>query len=119
MIEIQTTSDENILNFFPPKDFLQGGDIEFVTAKSLRKSPLAEAIFDLGGIEQILLTSDMISITKNKQTDWKNLRPLILAEIMNYVDRKSTNELNNFSRNYELCYFRSTAGSYKRRKNRC
>ena len=85
MIEIQSTADENILNFFPPKDFLQGGSVEFVTAKSLRKSPLVEAIFDLGGIEQILLTSDMISVTKNEQAEWKNLRPLILAEIMDYI----------------------------------
>lgn len=85
MIEIQQTSDENTINFFPPKDFLKGGNVEFVTAKSLRRSPLAEAIFDLGGITQILLTSDMISVTKNEASDWKNLRPLILAEIMDYI----------------------------------
>lgn len=85
MIEIQSTPNENVLNFYPPKEFLQGGNIEFITAKSLRKSPLAEAIFDLGGIENILMTSDMISITKTQNTEWKNLRPLILAEIMDYI----------------------------------
>ena len=85
MIEIQQTSDENILNFYPPKDFLQGGNVEFVTSKSLRKSPLAEAVFDLGGIETILMTSDMISVTKKQDVKWESLRPLILAEIMDYI----------------------------------
>lgn len=85
MIEIQQTPDENVLNFFPPRDFLKGGNIEFVTAKSLRKSPLAEAIFDLEGIETILMTPDMISVTKKQNIKWEDLRPLILAEIMDYI----------------------------------
>jgi len=85
LIEIQATANENTLNFFPPKDFLKGGNVEFVTEKSLRRSPLAEAIFDLGGVRHILLTPDMISVTKNDTAEWKNLRPLILAEIMDYI----------------------------------
>lgn len=85
MIEIQKTANDNVLNFFPPKSFFNGDTLEFITAKSVRKSPLAEAIFDLGGVESVLMTKDMISVTKSSDADWNNLKSLIMAEIMDYV----------------------------------
>ena len=50
MIEIQETPDANVINFFPPQPLLKQGSAEFVDAKSIRKSPLAEQIFDIGGM---------------------------------------------------------------------
>ncbi len=84
IIEIQETPDTNIINFFPSENVLRSGTAEFVDAKSLRRSPLAEHIFDLGGIKSLFITSDMISVTKNDDSDWKTLKPLIMAEIMDY-----------------------------------
>ena len=46
LIETQITPDVNVINFFPAEKVLRSGTAEFVDAKSLRKSPLAEAIFD-------------------------------------------------------------------------
>ena len=57
LIETQETPDRNVLNFFPPVRILKSGTAEFVDAKSLRKSPLAEQIFDLGGIKSLFLTA--------------------------------------------------------------
>ena len=84
LIETQETPDRNVLNFFPPVRILKSGTAEFVDAKSLRKSPLAEQIFDLGGIKSLFLTTDMISVTKNPEASWDDLKPLILAEIMDF-----------------------------------
>lgn len=85
LIEIQNTPDENIINFFPPVQILKTGSAEFVDAKSLRKSPLAEKLFDLGDIQSIFVTAEMISITKIPSADWGNLKPQILAEIMDFI----------------------------------
>ena len=85
MIEVQKTADENIINFFAQKKFIENGEMEFITAKSLRKSPLAEAIFDLGGVESVLISADMISVRKKSDADWEPLRSLVLAEIMNFM----------------------------------
>ena len=85
IIEIQETPDNNVINFFPPVPFLKQGNAEFVDAKSIRKSPLAEHIFDLGGIVSLFMTSEMISITKQPTTNWEELKPLIMAEIMDYL----------------------------------
>ena len=85
IIEIQETPDVNVINFFPPEPLLKTGVAEFVDAKSLRKSPLAEQIFDLGGIVSLFVTPEMISVTKDEKANWDNLKPLIMAEIMDYL----------------------------------
>ena len=85
IIEIQETPDNSVVNFFPPQPLLRQGSAEFVDAKSIRKSPLAERIFDLGGILSLFITSDMISVTKMPEASWEELKPLIMAEIMDYL----------------------------------
>ena len=85
IIETQNTNDENVLNFFPPKAILNLDTTEFVDAKSIRKSPLAETIFDLGDITSVLITSDMLSITKEQNASWEDLKPQVLSEIMDFI----------------------------------
>ena len=84
IIETQNTPDQNVLNFFPPEPILKSGQAEFVDAKSLRKSPLAEHIFDIGGIVSLFITAEMISVTKQPEASWDSLKPQILAEIMDH-----------------------------------
>ncbi len=85
IIEIQETPDANVVNFFPQEALLREGRAEFVDAKSIRKSPLAEKIFDLGGIKSLFVTAEMVSVTKDNEASWDSLKPLIMAEIMDYM----------------------------------
>lgn len=85
IIEIQETPDTNVVNFFPPEALLKQGSAEFVDAKSIRKSPLAEHIFDLGGIVSLFITTEMVSVTKEETASWEKLKPMIMAEIMDYI----------------------------------
>ena len=84
IIETQTTTDNNVMNFYPSIKILKSGSAEFIDAKSLRRSPLAETLFDLGNIVSILITSDMISVTKQDNASWDELKPLIMAEILDF-----------------------------------
>ena len=85
LIETQITADNDVMNFFPPVKLLQAGRAEFIDAKSLRKSPLAEKLFDLGGIKSIFITEELISVTKESTSLWEDLKPQILAEIMDHI----------------------------------
>lgn len=85
IIETQTTPDSNVLNFYPPQQLLPEQQAYFIDSKSLRKSPLAENLFDIGGIKSIFITHDMISVTKEDKSDWKTIKPQILAEIMDFI----------------------------------
>lgn len=84
IIETQLTPDPNVMNFFPPVKILKSGAAEFVDAKSVRKSPLAEQLFDLGGIASVFITEDMLSVTKMTNSLWEDLKPQILAELMDH-----------------------------------
>ena len=90
IIETQDTPDTNVVNFFPSEKIMKSGSAEFADAKSLRKSPLAEKIFDIGGIVSVFITPDMVSVTKESSADWSELKPQILAEIMDYLSLGDT-----------------------------
>ena len=85
LIQTQVTPDVDVMNFFPDVKLLENGEAEFVDAKTMRKSPLAENIFDLGGICSVFITPDMISVKKCADAAWDDLKPLILAEIMDFL----------------------------------
>lgn len=85
MIETQNTPEANVVNFFSPVKLLKSGAAEFVDAKAVRKSPLAEQLFDLGGIVSIFIAEDMISVTKEENSSWDDLKPQIMAELMDYL----------------------------------
>ncbi|MBE6444555.1 MAG: NifU family protein [Alphaproteobacteria bacterium] len=85
IIDTQITPDENVMNFFPPKALIKSGKAEFVDTKSLRKSPLAEHIFDIGGIVSVFITSEMLSVTKSSDATWDVIKPQVMAEIMDYL----------------------------------
>lgn len=85
LIETQNTPDPEVINFFPPVKILKSGRAEFADAKSMRKSPLAEKLFDLGGVQSVFMTEEMISVTKEAGASWNDLKPLVLAEIMDHL----------------------------------
>lgn len=85
LINIQMTNDKNIRNFYPEKRIFKTGISEYADAKSLRKSPLAEAIFDLGGVKSVLIAPDMVSVTKESSASWADLSPQIMAEILDFA----------------------------------
>ena len=86
-IETQLAADNNIMHFFAESGFPVKGSVEFSDVKSLRRSPLAENIFDLGGVTSLVITPDCLSFTKEEGALWDDLKPQVLAEIMDFLSR--------------------------------
>ncbi|MDR1693845.1 MAG: NifU family protein [Lactobacillaceae bacterium] len=86
IIETQLAPNEDVMNFFLPVKITEGVTLEIIDAKTLRKSPLGEQIFDVGGIKSILITPDVVSVTKNSDAYWDELKPQILAEIVDFLN---------------------------------
>lgn len=86
-IETQLAADNNIMHFFAESGFPVKGSVEFSDAKSLRRSPLAENIFDLGGVTSVVITPDCLSVAKEEGALWDDLKPQVLAEIMDFLSR--------------------------------
>ena len=49
-------------------------------------SPLGARIFDLGGVTNVFLTSNFVSVTKDDSTDWSQLVPAVVETIKDHFD---------------------------------
>lgn len=85
IIKIENTSDKNVCNFYLEDKIFNITTSEYSDAKSIRKSPLAETIFDIGGVESILIASEMVSVRKKQQFSWDDLSPQIMSEILDFI----------------------------------
>lgn len=85
IIKTETTKDNNVINFILPIKLVDGKCLEAASYKSVRKSPFAEQLFDIDGIKSILISPDMVSITKNDDASWENIKPFVLAEITDAI----------------------------------
>jgi Fe-S cluster biogenesis protein NfuA len=85
IIKIEDTPDNNVRNFYPEHKLQVNRTTEYTDVKSLRKSPLAEAIFDIGGIKSVLIATDMISVKKTSDATWDDLSPQIMSEILDFM----------------------------------
>src|SRR5579862_4534056 len=48
------------------------------------RSPLAERLFELAEVSGVFLATDFITVTKNGDSEWHQLKPAVLAAIMEH-----------------------------------
>jgi Fe-S cluster biogenesis protein NfuA len=82
-IQTEATPNPSTLKFLPGCTVLPRGAREFRTRDSAACAPLVEALFDLPGVEAVMLGSDFVSVTKG-EVDWAHLKPAALGLIMEH-----------------------------------
>ena len=82
---IQTVATPNpaTLKFIPGRTVLDSGTIEFSSAESAARSPLAERLFAVPGVTGVFYGADFVTVTK-ADGDWQHLKPAILGAIMEH-----------------------------------
>ncbi len=84
-IQTETTPNPATLKFIPGRQVMSDGTAQFATADAADgKSPLAQRLFQVDGVTGVFLGSDFISVTKDGAQDWFQLKPGILAAIMEH-----------------------------------
>lgn len=84
-IETEATPNPATLKFLPGRAVLPGGTLDIRDPfDAARRSPLAAAIFEVGGVAGVFYGSDFISVTKTDETDWQALKPAVLGTIMEH-----------------------------------
>lgn len=84
-IQTETTPNPDAVKFIPgPEVAPAGGSYDFRTAADAERSPLAQRLFKIAGVEGIYLGADFVSVTKGADDDWGTLKPRILAAIMDH-----------------------------------
>jgi Fe-S cluster biogenesis protein NfuA len=84
-IQTEQTPNPATLKFLPGRPVMSSGTANFTEAAAAgRQSPLAERLFTLPQVTGVFLGADFITVTKGGDGDWRELKPAILAAIMEH-----------------------------------
>jgi Fe-S cluster biogenesis protein NfuA len=84
-IQTEPTPNPDTLKFLPGQPVTGAtGPYDFASIEEAGTSPLAQNLFQVQGIVRVFLGSDFISLSKDADADWKHVRPMALAAIMDH-----------------------------------
>ncbi len=84
-IQTEPTPNPDTLKFLPGRVVCgENGPFDFPDPASAGTSLLAKALFDVDGVERVFLGSDFVSVSKSAGRDWRHVKPMVLAAIMDH-----------------------------------
>lgn len=83
-IQTEQTPNPATLKFLPGQVVMATGTANFTEAAAAGVSPLAERLFALPQICGVFFGTDFITVTKEDDGDWYQLKPAVLATIMEH-----------------------------------
>ena len=82
-IQTEATPNPATLKFLPGRPVLETGTLDLRDATEAAKSPLAERLFEIEGVDGVFYGSDFITVSKTAG-EWPQLKPAILGAIMEH-----------------------------------
>ncbi len=90
-ITIQPTPNPNALKFILDREVKHDGKVSFKTPQDCKDVPLAAALFDLRGVDQIHFFQNVITISKFSFEDWEHLEPAVQTSIESFIEDHDPN----------------------------
>tara|TARA_B100000686_G_scaffold341438_1_gene418826 strand:- start:376 stop:951 length:576 start_codon:yes stop_codon:yes gene_type:complete len=87
MVETENTPNPDTLKFLPGKKVSEVGPIEFLKKDKNIKVSLANKILSLKGTVMVFFGADFITVKKEKDLKWENLKHGIISEINDYYSK--------------------------------
>ena len=87
MVETEHTPNPDTLKFLPGKKVSEVGPIEFLKNDKSIKVPLANKILSLEGTVMVFFGKDFITVKKEKDFKWEDLKHGIISEINDYYSQ--------------------------------
>jgi Fe-S cluster biogenesis protein NfuA len=87
MVETEHTPNPDTLKFLPGKKVSDVGPIEFLKDDKTIKISLAKNILSLEGTVMVFFGENFITVKKEKNLDWENLKHGIISEINDYYSK--------------------------------
>ena len=81
MIQTEHTPNPNTLKFLPGKEVSNAGPVEFLKNEKNIKVPLADKILSLQGTTMVFFGKDFITVKKESNLEWDDLKHEIISEI--------------------------------------
>jgi Fe-S cluster biogenesis protein NfuA len=87
MIQTQSTPNPNSLKFLSEKTISSIGTEEFQKDKSKSLSnPFVKELLEFKGVELVLLSKNFLSVKKNENVSWSELKPMIISHLNHYFE---------------------------------
>ena len=87
MVETELTPNPDTLKFLPGKKVSEVGPIEFLKNDKSIKVSLANQILSLEGTVMVFFGEDFITVKKEKDLNWEDLKHSIISEINDYYSK--------------------------------
>ena len=87
MVETESTPNPDTLKFLPGKKVSEVGPIEFLKNDKSIKVSLAKKILSLEGTIMVFFGEDFITVKKEKDLNWDDLKHGIISEINDYYSK--------------------------------
>ena len=87
MIETEHTPNPDTLKFLPGKKVSEIGPMEFLKNDKNIKVSLANQILSLEGVLMVFFGEDFITVKKEKNLNWNDLKHGIISEINDYYSK--------------------------------
>ena len=100
-VQTEITPNPNSLKFFPGKKVSNDSPIE-ITDKTLTDNELIKNILSIKGVKGVFLTDEFLSVNKDQNTEWNDLKHIIISLINDFysngaeliIDKNNTNKIN-------------------------
>jgi Fe-S cluster biogenesis protein NfuA len=83
-IQTEQTPNPTTLKFLPGCTVMTTGTANFPDMAGAERSPLAMRLFQLPEVGGVFLGADFITVTKSADGDWYQLKPAVLAALMEH-----------------------------------
>jgi Fe-S cluster biogenesis protein NfuA len=83
-IQTEATPNPATLKFLPGRTVMGSGTANFTDTGSAGRSPLAQQLFTLAGVTGVFLGADFITVTKDADKEWTELKPAVLGVVMEH-----------------------------------
>jgi len=87
IVDTEITPNPDTLKFLPGKKVSEVGPIEFLKKDKNIKVSLANKILSLEGTVMVFFGEDFITVKKEKNLNWENLKHGIISEINDYYSK--------------------------------
>ena len=82
-VQSELTPNPNSIKFLPGKTVSKSGSFE-VTKKDETNNELIKNLFSVSGVESIFLGKDFISVNKQDEVEWEEIKHIIISLINDY-----------------------------------
>jgi Fe-S cluster biogenesis protein NfuA len=87
MVQTENTPNPDTLKFLPGKKVSEVGPIEFLKNDKNIEVPLANKILSIKGTSMIFFGDDFITVKKEKNLSWEDLKHGIISEINDFYEQ--------------------------------